>query len=124
MNSNPIFEAEDDDKIIHTLWAIEDTDILAKLHKALQTKRVYIADGHHRYETALEYAKQQREEQCLSDIVLFPFDYMYMALVSFDDPGFIVLPTHRIVTKLGIPSGEAIRRLGEFFKVEKVSLAN
>jgi len=123
MNSNPVFEAEDDDKIVHTLWAIEDPDILAKLHKALQSKKVYIADGHHRYETALEYARQQREEQHLSDIVLLPFDYMYMALVSFDDPGFIVLPTHRIVTKLGMTSGEAIRRLGEYFKVEKVSLA-
>lgn len=123
MNSNPIFEAEDDDKIVHTLWAIEDPDILAKLHKALQPKKVYIADGHHRYETALEYARQQREEQRSSDLVIFPFDYMYMALVSFDDPGFIVLPTHRIVTKLGMTGGEAIRRLGEYFKVEKVSLA-
>ncbi len=122
MNSSPLFEAEDDDKIVHTLWAIEDPDILAKLHKALQSKKVYIADGHHRYETALEYARQQREEGCLSDLVLFPFDYMYMALVSFDDPGFIVLPTHRIMTKLGMTGGEAIRRLSEYFKVEKVSL--
>ena len=123
MNSDPVFEAEDDDKIVHTLWAIEDPDILAKLHKALQSKKVYIADGHHRYETALEYARQQREEQRSSDHVLFPFDYMYMALVSFDDPGFIVLPTHRIVTQLGMTGDEAIRRLGEYFKVEKVSLA-
>ncbi|MEI7750653.1 MAG: DUF1015 domain-containing protein [Candidatus Omnitrophota bacterium] len=123
MNSNPLFEAEDDDKVVHTLWAIEDPDIIAKLQKALHSKKVYIADGHHRYETALEYAKQQREEQRSSDIVLFPFDYMYMALVSFDDPGFIVLPTHRILTKLGMTGGEAIRRLGEYFKVEKVSLA-
>ena len=122
MNSSAVFEAEDDDKIVHTLWAIEDPDILAKLHKALQSKKVYIADGHHRYETALEYARQQREEQRSSEVVLFPFDYMYMALVSFDDPGFIVLPTHRIVTKLGMTGGEAIRRLGEYFKVEKVSL--
>jgi uncharacterized protein (DUF1015 family) len=123
MNSRPIFEAEDDDKILHTLWMIEDPDILARLHKALESKKVYIADGHHRYETALEYARQQRAEQNCSDLVILPFDYMYMALVSFDDPGFIVLPTHRIVTKLGMTGGEAIRRLEEYFKVEKVSLA-
>ncbi|MFA7255085.1 MAG: DUF1015 domain-containing protein [Candidatus Omnitrophota bacterium] len=122
MNSSPIFEAEDDDKIVHTLWAIEDPDIIAKLHKALQSKKVYIADGHHRYETALEYARLQREEKHSADMVLFPFDYMYMALVSFDDPGFIVLPTHRILTKLGMDGGEALRRLGEYFKIEKVSL--
>jgi uncharacterized protein (DUF1015 family) len=122
MNSNPLFEAEDDDKVVHTLWVLEDPDILARLHKALQSKKVYIADGHHRYETALEYARQMREEKHLSDTVLFPFDYMYMALVSFDDPGFIVLPTHRIVTQLGMTGAEAIHRLKEYFKVEAVSL--
>jgi len=122
MNSRPIFEAEDDDKIVHTLWAIEDVDIIAKVQKALLSQKVYIADGHHRYETALEYARHQREEERSSDLVLFPYDYMYMALVSFDDPGFIVLPTHRIVTKLGMENGEIIRRLEEYFKVEKVPL--
>ncbi|HPS37718.1 MAG TPA: DUF1015 domain-containing protein [Candidatus Omnitrophota bacterium] len=122
MNSNPLFEAEDDDKVVHTLWVLEDPDILARLHKALQPKKVYIADGHHRYETALEYARQMREEKHLSETVLFPFDYMYMALVSFDDPGFIVLPTHRIVTRLGMTGNEAMTRLKEYFKVEKVSL--
>ncbi len=123
MNSRTIFTAEDDDKITHTLWAIEDPDILGKLQKALKTKKVYIADGHHRYETALEYARQQREARKSSDMVVFPFDYMYMALVSFEDPGFIVLPTHRIVTKIGMSGGEIIRRLEEYFKVEEVSLA-
>jgi len=129
MNSRTIFEAEDDDKIVHTLWAISDPDILEKLHNNLKTKTVYIADGHHRYETALEYALAQRLEQSTSKFVFFPkfmslaSDYMYMALVSFDDPGFIVLPTHRIVTKLGMTDSEAILRLEEYFKVEKVTLA-
>jgi len=123
MNSRAVFTAEDDDKIVHTLWAIEDPDVLAKLHKTLKSKKVYIADGHHRYETALEYARQQREEKRLSDMVVFPFDYMYMALVSFEDPGFIVLPTHRILTRNGLSGGEIIRRLEEYFKVEEVSLA-
>ena len=128
MNSRPIFEAEDDDNIVHTLWAIEDRDILEKLHSCLKTKTVYIADGHHRYETALEYALLQRLEQSASRYVFFPkfmslaSDYMYMALVSFDDPGFIVLPTHRIVTKLGMTGSEAVLRLEEYFKVEKVTL--
>ena len=122
MNSKAVFTAEDDDKIVHTLWAVEDPDILARLHDFLKSKKVYIADGHHRYETALEYAKQQREERRSSDLVILPFDYMYMALVSFDDPGLIVLPTHRIVTPFGMTGGEIIRRLEEYFKVEEVSL--
>ena len=123
MNSKTVFEAEDDDKITHKLLAIEDADILVKLHNALQSKKIYIADGHHRYETALEYARLKREEQKASGKVISPYDYMYMALVSFDDPGFIVLPTHRIVTKLDMTDGEILRRLGEYFKVEKVPLS-
>lgn len=120
-NSTPAFEAEDEDHIIHSLWIIQDTDILARLHAVLKSKRVYIADGHHRYETALEYAKQMRKELRASDKIILPFDYMYMALVSFDDPGFIVLPTHRILSKWNIDGGEIIRRLEAYFKVEKIS---
>ncbi len=122
-NSKTVFEAEDDDKIIHTLCAVKDPAILAKLHKALQPKKVYIADGHHRYETALEYARLKREEMGVPNAEDFPFDFMYMALVSFDDPGFIVLPTHRIVTKLAMTDAEILQRLGKYFKAEKVPLA-
>ena len=123
MNSRAVFEAEDDDNIVHTLWAIEDPDILARLHKSLESRTVYIADGHHRYETALEYATLRRKELWAEPRSMFNFDFMYMALVSFDDPGFIVLPTHRIVTKLGMAGSEALLRLGEYFKVEKTNLA-
>ncbi|HOW58663.1 MAG TPA: DUF1015 domain-containing protein [Candidatus Omnitrophota bacterium] len=122
INSKSLFEAEDDDQITHSLWVIHDEDILSKIHKTLKTKRVYIADGHHRYETALEYARQKREETRSSPNVIFPFDYTYMALVSFDDPGFIVLPTHRIITKLSMEDQEVVQRLQEYFKVEKASL--
>ena len=122
-NSRTLFEAEDDDQVIHTLCVVKNPAILAKLQEALKSKRVYIADGHHRYETALEYARLKREEMKASPQQDFPFDFMYMALVSFDDPGFIVLPTHRIVTKLGMTDSEIRRRLGEYFKVEKVPLS-
>lgn len=123
MNSKALFEAEDDDKVVHSLWVIQDADILVKLHEILKRKRVYIADGHHRYETALEYAKQKRKEEHVSENVIFPYDCMYMALVSFDDPGFIVLPTHRIISELGMDNRELKRRLQEYFKVENVPLS-
>ena len=123
MNSRVLFEAEDSVNIVHSLWVIQDADILMKLQDVLKRKRVYIADGHHRYETALEYAKQKRQETHASDNVIFPYDCMYMALVSFDDPGFIVLPTHRIVSELGMDNQEMKRRLGEYFTIESVSLS-
>ena len=122
INSTPIFEAEDEDAIVHTLWGISDVDIVSKLHKTMEAKKVYIADGHHRYETALEYARQFREETGTSPNVIMPYDYVYMALVSFDDPGFIVLPTHRIVSDLGMDDREAVRKLQKYFKVEQASI--
>lgn len=118
INSKSLFEAGDDDGILHTLWAISDSDIVSKLHKAMSHKKVYIADGHHRYETALAYAQQLREEMGVPQRVIMPFEFVYMALVSFDDPGFIVLPTHRIVSDLGMDGREAVRKLQEYFKVE------
>jgi len=123
MNSHAIFHAVDDEEIFHDLWAISDSDINARLHQIMKTKRVYIADGHHRYETALEYARELRKDAGISDKVLMPYDYVYMALVSFDDPGFIVLPTHRIVSDLGMDDRTAIRKLQEFFKVEPATIA-
>lgn len=124
MNSKALFEAEDDDKVSHSLWIIQDADILLKIHEILKRKRVYIADGHHRYETALEYAKEKRKETHASENVIFPYDCMYMALVSFDDPGFIVLPTHRIISKLGMDNQELKRRLQNYFKLENASLSH
>ncbi|HQB93646.1 MAG TPA: DUF1015 domain-containing protein [Candidatus Omnitrophota bacterium] len=118
LNSRSVFQAADDEGIVHSLSAISDPDIIAKLHAAMKSKKIYIADGHHRYETALEYARQLRQETGVSEKVIMPYDYMYMALVSFDDPGFIVLPTHRIVSDLGMDDRTAIRKLQEFFTVE------
>lgn len=122
INSRALFEVEDDDQITHALWIIHDEDILSRIHQCLKSKKVYIADGHHRYETALEYSRQKREEMKVSPKVILPFDYMYMALVSFDDPGFVVLPTHRIVTKLSMEDQEILDRLRECFKVEPTSV--
>lgn len=122
MNSRALFEAEDDVQIVHSLRVIQDGDILARLHGALKRKRVYIADGHHRYETALEYARLKRQQDRASDKLIMPYDSMYMALVSFDDPGFIVLPTHRIVSKLGMDDRELKQRLQEYFAFESISV--
>jgi len=77
MNSIPVFEAEDDDKITHTLWTIEDPDILAKLHKIFQSKKIYIADGHHRMKLRWNMPDSKERKSTCRTLVLFPFDYMY-----------------------------------------------
>ena len=117
-----VFKAADDDGIQHSLFVIRDAKALSAIHEGLKSKKVYIADGHHRYETNLEYARLRRQEMPDAPPGAYPFDYGYMALVSFQDPGFIVLPTHRIVMDLGMTDAEVLKRLQEYFSVKKASL--
>lgn len=121
-NTEFIFKAEDDDGIQHSLYKICADKVLSEIHKELKAKKVYIADGHHRYETNLEYARLRRQEMPDAPPGAYPSDYGYMALVSFQDPGFIVLPTHRVVLDVGKSDAEILQRLQEYFKVQKVSL--
>lgn len=83
----------DREKITHSLWVVSDTDVIAAVANLLAEKRLYIADGHHRYETALNYRNYLRTEGKETE----NSDYISMMLVEMDNPGLVVFPTHRIV---------------------------
>ena len=80
----------------HYLWALTDAKIIGEIHDALADQPLYIADGHHRYESALAY---RRERRSLSDSVSEsePYDFVMVTLVDFADPGLVILPAHRLV---------------------------
>lgn len=78
----------------HRLWVIDDPAILDKVIQIMADKKVYIADGHHRYETALGYAQEMADQGCPG------FDYVMTTLVNLYDEGLVVLPTHRVVGNL------------------------
>jgi uncharacterized protein (DUF1015 family) len=79
------------------LWAVTDRDVIEALQGEMAPKRnVIIADGHHRYETALTY-QQEMQQRCPHAPGNAAFNYCMASLVSMDDPGLIVLPTHREV---------------------------
>jgi uncharacterized protein (DUF1015 family) len=105
----------------HSLWAITDREIKRELGELLSSQPIYVADGHHRYETALTYLEGRRRERC-SGSKGTP-DYVMMELVDFSDPGLVVLPLHRLVR--GIPSSKLSGledQLGNFFSTESVPL--
>jgi uncharacterized protein (DUF1015 family) len=120
----------------HTLWAMTDPKIKRQLSRLLSSQPVYIADGHHRYETALDYqqerAKEQSERRDSSVIASEAkqsltgkgaFNYVMMELVDFTDPGLVVLPLHRLVR--GMASSILVRlrdQLRNFFVLESVPL--
>ncbi|HET9847049.1 MAG TPA: DUF1015 domain-containing protein [Candidatus Dormibacteraeota bacterium] len=97
--------AEDGDQ--HTVWSITAAQHFRDLASVLSRSRLYIADGHHRYETALNYRNKIRLEhpEAPPDAA---FNYVLMLLVEVNDPGLIILPTHRIVHDLEAFDGERL----------------
>jgi uncharacterized protein (DUF1015 family) len=93
---------------------------IAIVHQALAQARVLIADGHHRYETALEYRRRRRAQD---GNLPGPraYDYVMMTLVAFNDPGLVILPTHRLVRRLPAAAIETFdARAAEIFEVRDV----
>jgi uncharacterized protein (DUF1015 family) len=101
-----------DDGIRHVFDRIDDPNTCALIAEALDPKKVWIADGHHRYETALAFREQLGER----DGVIAE-DFMMMALCSISDPGLVLLPTHRILKTMPIDAVELEKRLGDHFEI-------
>ncbi|HLZ09873.1 MAG TPA: DUF1015 domain-containing protein, partial [Chloroflexota bacterium] len=101
----------------HRLWRLTDLQSIQTILSALRNQPLYIADGHHRYETALEFRDRRRAEGASQ---ISPSEYVMMALVATTDPGLVVLPTHRIVRGLGhVDLERALSALEAIFLVER-----
>lgn len=101
-----------DDGIHHTLDRIDDPAAVEQITQMLAEKKVWIADGHHRYETALGFREGLGEKDGL-----IAEDFMMMALCSISDPGLVLLPTHRILKTMPIGGEELKSRMSELFDV-------
>ena len=99
----------------HRVWIEEDEEALAELTATLKDRRVYIADGHHRYETALNYRRSLQET--LGDKAPSSADYVMIYLCPMSDPGLVILPTHRLMNGTALHPDEMINRLSRYFKV-------
>ena len=105
----------------HALWTITDSETKRELSQLLSSQPLYIADGHHRYETALIYQQDRSQEQSLTS--KRTFNYVMMELIEFSDPGLIVLPLHRLVRGITPPILVKLGgQLRNFFAVESVPL--
>ena len=112
---NPIMEATLIDEEF-SVWAIEDDSLIEAIQRVMATKNVYIADGHHRYETSLQYSKKHAD---LSS------QFVMSALVSFDDSGLKLLPYNRFISNLDDRSLSLIvDRVYEYFEVERIPITD
>jgi uncharacterized protein (DUF1015 family) len=159
----PPFQSVTVDGDHHRVWRVGDADTIRALQRFMRDRRVWIADGHHRYETALTYRDERRAAEERGDagtrgrgetasgrvgewasgrttpndpttqrpnhptpytLRPTPYDYILIALVPFNDPGVVVLPTHRLVRNVPETRLEQLSlQLERYFDMESVALA-
>ncbi len=118
--SQPCLQATDHLGVEHSLWVIDDAEVLAEVSEILADKPMFVADGHHRYETACNY-RDYLIEQSGPLAEDHPANFVMTQLVSMNDPGMIVLPTHRLLRGTErFTSDQLIERLGKFFECQKL----
>jgi uncharacterized protein (DUF1015 family) len=107
----PRYNFQDDTGCRQRLWAVTDPSVLQQIADTMTSKPLFIADGHHRYETALNYQRLRRQ-QSDAPSGLQPYDGVLMLLSPLEDPGLTVLPTHRVTTT-ALPSLNDVKVLLE-----------
>lgn len=108
-----------EDNIKQNVWIVRDDEIIKKIQDCFAQKQLFIADGHHRYETALNFRNKLREENPSwneNDL----FNYVMMMLVDIDDPGLVVFPTHRLVNNVKIDEAMVVSLLKDDFDIDKI----
>jgi uncharacterized protein (DUF1015 family) len=118
----PDLEITDDDAVTHRLWQVTDSAVIQKICDLLDNKPLFIADGHHRYETALnyrDYKRQQSEDFSGKEL----FNYVLMYFANMEDQGMLIFPTHRLVHGLESFRLEPfLSELSAYFDVEAYSM--
>lgn len=108
------------DGLKQNLWIVSDDKATAEISRIFADKQLFIADGHHRYETALNYKKYMQEKGASGDL----WKYCMMFLVDMSSPGLVVLPTHRIVHGLdSFNCAEILEKARESFKITETDCA-
>jgi uncharacterized protein (DUF1015 family) len=129
-------EVSDEYGVLHRLWRVTDPAAIRLLTTAMADKKLIIADGHHRYETALNYSREHapaapakaiKAEYSATELPqpAFPEAAVMMTFVNMDSDGIVVLPTHRVVHSLeGFDPAAFARAAEEFFTVKKLPAAD
>jgi len=118
----PVISLSSNTEDSHNIWAITEPEVIKQVGANLAHQPLYIADGHHRYESALTY---QRERRACSGVASGDeaFDFVMMTLVDFADPGLIILSPHRLVRGLSRATLNELRaKLELLFELEELPL--
>lgn len=113
--SRPCVDIIDSDCVNHRLWRLEDEALIKEIQNSLEGQNLFIADGHHRYEVALEYRRLELAKEG-NRTGEEPYNFIMTYLTSIDSRDLLIFPIHRVVKKLQAK----LDFLEEFFKIDKI----
>jgi len=112
----------DEYETLHRLWRIHDPALIQAVQQSIRDKKLLIADGHHRYETALAYRNERRAQSGSADANA-AHEFVMMTLVPMESRGLVILPTHRVVHGLATFDRERMLEAAErFFDIDRIDL--
>ena len=117
-------EVRDEYGVVHRLWPVFDRDLIAALTREMASRKLVIADGHHRYETALAYRNERRAQSGRHDPSA-PYEKAMMSFFNTSSAGWTILPTHRVVANLhGFDAGAFCAKMAAIFDQQSYSFAS
>ena len=120
VGGRPEIEVKNGDGVMHRVWTLSDTSDIKTISQGMADKPFFIADGHHRYDTALNYRNERRSAQG-SFTGDEGYNYVAMFMARLEDPELTILPAHRILFNLtGFTPKKFEEDLNSYFNVERI----
>lgn len=115
INKKPFVEVEDEDKILHKLWRLEDPDLIQEINATLSDQSLFIADGHHRYRVAMEYrsSRLNKKPNTNPDAA---YNFVMTYFTNIDSKDLQIFPIHRVLKSFP----HNLEFLEEFFRVDRI----
>jgi len=123
MSGSPLQETIDSNGTVHRVWNLQDEEVISRIIGLVRDKSIFIADGHHRYETSRAY----KEEIVASGISIADqgHEYVMMYLTAMSNPGLTILPAHRMIKGIeGLDVNLMLSALEPYFEIEQLCSAN
>jgi uncharacterized protein (DUF1015 family) len=112
----------DEYEVLHRVWRVYDRAIIETIQQHMRDKKLLIADGHHRYETALAY-RNERREQAGSVSPHAPHEFVMMTFIRMESRGLVILPTHRIIHGLlNFDRERMLEAARRFFEIQRIDM--
>lgn len=121
-DDEPDISVLDEYETLHRVWRVYDSGIVQTIQQLMRDKKLLIADGHHRYETAIAYRDERRADASSADPNA-PYEFVMMTFIRMETRGLIILPTHRIIHGLvDFDREQMLETAGRFFEIRRIDV--